>query len=171
MFIPDPEALKDGTQFLRELRFRIAHDDGRLVLPVVRIESRGTTGTFTKRKKKRRVYIPIDRPSRWAYRQTMKRRFSRKIRDIVVMVAGVRRHMNLSLWRDSENMFTWHGVCQDCGATLWVGPGFWLARPGTLRFRGMAFVDDCPKTQPVRAMPKRPEIQPFSRLLAGKRRS
>jgi hypothetical protein len=172
MFIPDPAALQEGTQLLRELRFRLKRADGDIIIPRVRIEHRASKSTFqVRRRKRRRRNVPLVRPHQWAYRETMKKNFSRKIRDIIVMVAGVRGHRNLTLWRDAANLMIWHGECRDCGMTLWVGPGYWKLRPGTLRFRGMMFVDECPNPQQptIKRVAPKPPAPPFSRLLAGRR--
>jgi hypothetical protein len=168
MFIPDPTALDEGARLLREMRFRFRSPEGELIIPHVRIEAKASKSTFRVPRRKVRRYVPLRRSHHWQYRQANKRRFSFQIRGIVQMVAQTRGHLNLKLWRDPANVFILEGECLDCGMTLWVGPGWWRARPGTLKFRGRCFIDSCTSPQPIRKVERRPALPPFSRLLAGR---
>jgi hypothetical protein len=167
-FIPDPEAakLKDGVKFLRELQMKMTLDTGEVRVPHVRIEHREGLPVLTLPKKRRRLRnVPVRRAIRWAWHQTMKRSFSQSIRSIVEMVAGVRGHVNLTMWRDPDNLMVWNGTCDDCGAEFKVMPAYWRVFPHGLVFKGMAYVDDCPTPQPIREVPRKPKAEPFSRLL------
>jgi hypothetical protein len=164
VFIPDPKALDEGELLIRNIKFKLRLDSGDVVIPRVRIEHRAGKSAFRPVRRRRRGNVPLVRSSGWAYRDAMKRSFSRKIREIVTMVAGVRAHRNLTLWRDPDNLMIWHGRCDDCGLPLWVGPGFWMARPGSLTFRGRAFIDTCASPQERRKPEPKPKPEPFSRL-------
>lgn len=164
MFVPDPKALEEGAQLIRNIKFRLKLDDGTVCIPRVRIEHHASKSAFKRKRTRRRKNVPLVRSTHWAHRETMKRSFSKKIRDIVLMVAGVRGHRNLTMWREPDNLMIWHGTCNDCGFPLRVGPGYWRARPGSLIFTGRAFIAPCPSPQEIRKVERKPALPPFSKL-------